>query len=68
MVYVAYTTAMKGRTLKMIRTRLGLTQNAMAQRIGVTKNTVARWERNEMTIREPIARLIERLAADGRTA
>lgn len=56
---------MKGRTLRIIRTRLGLTQKAMAERIGVTKNTVARWERNEMTIREPMARLIHRLAAEG---
>lgn len=64
-MYGAYTSAMKGRTLRIIRTRLGLTQKAMAERIGVTKNTVARWERNEMTIREPMARLIHRLAAEG---
>lgn len=49
----------------MIRTRLGITQEAFAERIGVTKNTVARWERNEMAIREPMARLIQRLEEEG---
>ncbi len=56
---------MKGRTLRTIRKHLRLTQQTMAQRIGVTKNTVARWERDELKIREPIARLIQRLEAEG---
>ena len=53
---------MRGGTLKRIRKRLGLTQSALAERLGVSPNTVARWERNEVPIREPMARLIRLLA------
>ncbi len=53
---------MKGGTLRRIRKRLGLTQAALAERLGVSPNTVARWERNEVPIREPMARLIRMLA------
>ncbi|MDH5641718.1 MAG: helix-turn-helix domain-containing protein [Nitrospira sp.] len=49
---------MTGAQLRRIRDRLGLTQVAMAQRIGVTPNSVARWERGEMKITEPVARLV----------
>jgi len=51
-----------GDELRRIRRRLGLTQAAMAERLAVTPNTVARWERNEVPIREPMARLIRLLA------
>jgi DNA-binding transcriptional regulator YiaG len=30
----------------------------MAERIGVKSNTVARWERGELSISEPVAKLI----------
>ena len=49
---------MTGSELRRIRTRLGLTQAAMAARLGVSGNTVARWERDEVRITEPVARLI----------
>jgi DNA-binding transcriptional regulator YiaG len=49
---------MQGKELKAIRKRLKLTQRQVADQIGVTTNTVARWERDEITIREPMARLI----------
>ncbi len=52
---------MKGGTLRRIRKRLGLTQAALAERLGVRPNTVARWERNELPIREPMAKLIRLL-------
>ena len=55
---------MKGKALKGIRKRLGLTQVALAKRIGVTGNTVARWERDELPIREPMMRLIRLLQPD----
>ena len=51
----------KGGTLRRIRKRLGLTQAALAKRLGVAPNTVARWERNELPIREPMALLIRLL-------
>ena len=53
---------MRGGTLRQIRKRLGLTQSALAERLGVSPNTVARWERNEVPIREPMVRLIRMLA------
>lgn len=49
--------SMKGEELRRLRRQLGLTQVEMAERLGVAANTVARWERNEMSINEPAARL-----------
>ena len=56
--------AMIGRELRSIRQKLALTQAALAEAIGVTSNTVARWERGEMAISEPAARLLEKLAEE----
>jgi DNA-binding transcriptional regulator YiaG len=53
-----------GRELHSIRQKLALTQAALAEAIGVTSNTVARWERGEMAISEPAARLLEKLAEE----
>ncbi|PYM31933.1 MAG: hypothetical protein DME17_21620 [Candidatus Rokuibacteriota bacterium] len=47
-----------GFQLRRLRTRAGLTQAALAATLGVAPNTVARWERNERTITEPMTRLI----------
>jgi len=49
---------MTGNELRRIRESLGLRQVDMADAVGVTGNTVARWERGEMAIRETVARLI----------
>jgi len=49
---------MDGKALKTIRERLKLTQVQFAELVGVTSNTVARWERDEMAMREPTARWI----------
>ena len=54
---------MQGKELRAIRHRLKLTQTQFAELVGVTPNTVARWERGEMTMREPAARLIQRITA-----
>jgi transcriptional regulator with XRE-family HTH domain len=40
------------------RTRATLPQAAVAARLGVTANSVARWERDEVPISEAMARLI----------
>jgi transcriptional regulator with XRE-family HTH domain len=42
--------AMKGAKLRERRLALGLTQQALADKLKVTQNTVARWEREEMTM------------------
>jgi DNA-binding transcriptional regulator YiaG len=59
---------MTGRELLSIRQKLALTQAALAEAIGVTSNTVARWERDEMAISEPAARLLEKLAEERKIA
>lgn len=46
---------------KTHRDKLGLTQAALAMLLGVASNTVARWERGERPISEPIARLVRTL-------
>ena len=52
---------MKGKELKEIRSQLGLTQQQLADKIGTTKNTVYRWEKDRMVIREPTANLLRLL-------
>lgn len=48
---------MKGAALRKRRKALGMTQVELAQALGVTSNTVARYERDESGIPEPVARL-----------
>ena len=52
---------MTGDELKQLRTRLGLTQDELGQRLGVARVTVARWELGLRQISEPMARLIQYL-------
>ncbi len=49
---------MTGTQLRATRLRLGLTQAQLAQRLGVQSNSVARLERGERGISEPVARLV----------
>ena len=55
--------SMTGSELKRYRKRFSLTQVDMAKKIGVHSNSLARMERNEMTISEPVARLVRLIAA-----
>jgi transcriptional regulator with XRE-family HTH domain len=57
---------MTGAELRRIRKRLGLTQLAMAEKIGVHANSLARWERDVVRITEPVARLIRLLGTQPR--
>lgn len=41
---------MKAREIRALRTRLGLTQKMLGETLGVSSNTVARWEREELGI------------------
>jgi DNA-binding transcriptional regulator YiaG len=52
----------KGVEIKKLRARMGLTQVQLAADLGVTENTVARWERDEMKMSEPAVRLLRSLA------
>ncbi len=54
---------MTGDALKRYRKQLKLTQVALAKKIGVHPNSLARMERNEMTISEPVSRLVRVFAA-----
>jgi transcriptional regulator with XRE-family HTH domain len=47
--------------LKKLRKNLGLSQSEMADFLDVTKNSVARWERNEVTPSSKYIRKIETL-------
>lgn len=48
-------TRVEGDELRGIRRRLGLTQRQLAERMGVTVTSLARWERDEV----PISKLVE---------
>jgi len=53
---------MKGEELRRLRLKMKLTQKQLAEKLGVTENTVARWERNEMKINEVAARFARMIA------
>jgi DNA-binding transcriptional regulator YiaG len=55
---------MTGVEIRALREKLGWTQMALAEAVGVTSNTVARWERGEMVISEPASRLLQKIAAE----
>lgn len=55
---------MDGKSLQAIRRRLGLSQAALAREIGVHANTISRWERDDIGMRESTERLIRRIAAE----
>lgn len=52
---------MDGSTFRAFRQRAGWTQVDAAREIGVHTNTVARYERDEIEIPEPVARLLKLL-------
>ena len=49
---------MNGKGLRKRRQDLGMTQAELAEAVGVAPNTVARYERDESGIPEPVARLV----------
>jgi transcriptional regulator with XRE-family HTH domain len=54
---------MTGREVREIRLRSGCTQRAFAEKLGVRENSVARWERGEIGMRNTTVRLIRLLFA-----
>jgi DNA-binding transcriptional regulator YiaG len=53
---------MKSTDVQRLRRRLGLTQVTLAARLGVHPLTVSRWERGQVRVTEPMARLLRLLA------
>lgn len=53
---------MTGAQLKKHRQRLGLTQKQMAKKIGLHWNSLARMERDEIGISEPVVKLVRLIA------
>jgi len=53
----------KGSEVRQLRKQLRLTQAQLAERVGVTASSVARWEQGVLGIRESAARLIRLLAS-----
>lgn len=47
--------------LKQLRATLGLSQQALAEKLGVTRNTVTRWEMGLYPISAPIQKLLATL-------
>lgn len=56
---------MNNRELRALRTRLGLTQAALAKAVGVAPNTLARWERGELALPDSAAERLNAIAQDG---
>lgn len=48
------------------RSRLGLSQSELAERLGVHVRTIGKWERSERGIPEPVARLLATFRPDPR--
>ncbi len=57
---------MDGKQLRKIRDKLHWTQVKLAKEIGVNVTTLARWERDEVGISEPISRFIKMIAKQKR--
>ncbi|WP_422294850.1 helix-turn-helix domain-containing protein [Candidatus Binatus sp.] len=55
---------MTGKQIQTIRLRLGLTQAELAEKLGVTRNSVVRWESESIGIKESAARLLKMLAKE----
>lgn len=58
---------MTGDEVRRLRVQLGLTQVQLAELVGVASNSIARWERDEMAVRESAARLMRLLAQQRRS-
>ncbi|TDI34536.1 MAG: DUF1870 family protein [Acidobacteria bacterium] len=52
-------TEMTGEEFRNLRKTLRLTQVELAEKMGTTSNTVARWERGELQISELVSRFVQ---------
>ena len=61
--YIVYLFAMEKNELKKRRERLGLTQTSFAETVGISANTVSRYETGTMTIPKYMDLVLEALEA-----
>ena len=52
--------------LQALRAKLGLTQPELAEKVGVARNTINRWEMGIRSIPEPVVRLLDYLTKEVR--
>ncbi|MBV4365459.1 helix-turn-helix domain-containing protein [Erwinia phyllosphaerae] len=62
---VAAVRAMSGSEIKAVRARWGLTQATLAYTLGMTVDSVSKWERGEITPSGPVLRILNTLAVKG---
>lgn len=55
---------MSGKRIQAFRKQMGWTQARLAEVVGTTRNTIARYERAKIGISKPMAQLLERIMAD----
>lgn len=61
---IGYNVFMTPQELRRIRKNLSLTQEQLAERLGVTRVTIARWETGARRIPELAARLVKRIETE----
>ena len=62
---IAQVKAMSGEEIKALRVRFGLSQTLLAHMLGMSKESVSKWERNEIKPSGPALRILNTLAARG---
>ena len=62
---IAKVKSMTGEEIKAIRTRYGMSQSVLAHTMGMSKESVSKWERNEIKPSGPALRSLNTLAIKG---
>ncbi|MEE3663959.1 helix-turn-helix domain-containing protein [Brenneria sp. g21c3] len=62
---IAAVRVMTGAEIKAVRVRCGLSQALLAYTLGMTVDSVSKWERGEITPSGPALRILNTLAAKG---
>ncbi|MFV0263361.1 MAG: helix-turn-helix domain-containing protein [Kluyvera sp.] len=62
---IAAVKMMSGEEIKAVRVRFGMSQSILAHTLGMSKESVSKWERNEIKPSGPALRILNTLAAKG---
>ncbi|WP_318365309.1 helix-turn-helix domain-containing protein [Enterobacter sp.] len=62
---IAAVKAMSGEEIKALRVRWGMSQSVLAHTLGMSKESVSKWERNEIKPSGPALRILNTLASKG---